>query len=45
LLAALYFSSGLLGVDVGALQRFALKWACLLTLVLIATAWLTGAIT
>lgn len=44
LLAALYFSSGLLGVDVGALQRFSLKWACLLTLVLIATACATGAI-
>lgn len=44
LLAALYLSSGLLGVEVGALQRFSLKWACLLTLIMIACACATGAI-
>lgn len=44
LVAAIYLVSGLLGVEVGALQRFSLKWACLLTLILITTACLTGAI-
>lgn len=44
LVAAIYLVSGLLGVEVGALQRFSLKWACLLTLILIATACLTRAI-
>jgi CitMHS family citrate-Mg2+:H+ or citrate-Ca2+:H+ symporter len=44
LVAALYLIAGLLGRDVGALQRFGLKWAVLLSLVLIATATITGAI-
>jgi CitMHS family citrate-Mg2+:H+ or citrate-Ca2+:H+ symporter len=44
LVAAIYLVTGLLGVEVGALQRFSLKWACLLTLVLIASACLTRAI-
>ena len=44
LVAAIYLVSGLLGVEVGALQRFSLKWACLLTLILIGSACLTGAI-
>jgi CitMHS family citrate-Mg2+:H+ or citrate-Ca2+:H+ symporter len=44
LVAALYLVSGLLDVDVGALQRFSLKWAALLTLVLIVTAAASGAI-
>ena len=45
LVAALYLVSGLVGREVGALQRFALKWAILVTLVLITTAILTGVIT
>lgn len=44
LVAAIYLVSGLLGVEVGALQRFSLKWACLLTLILIVTACVTRAI-
>ena len=44
LIAAIYLVAGLLGVEVGALQRFALKWAALLTLVLIGTAVVTGVI-
>lgn len=44
LIAAIYLVSGLLGCDVGEMQRFALKWAILLTLILIAVALLTGAI-
>ena len=44
LVAAVYLVSGLLGTEVGALQRFALKWALLLTLVMIAAATLTGVI-
>ena len=44
LVAAIYLVSGLLGVEVGALQRFSLKWAALLTLILITSACLTGAI-
>lgn len=44
LVAAIYLLSGLLGKDVGALQRFGLKWALLLTFVLIGTATLSGAI-
>jgi CitMHS family citrate-Mg2+:H+ or citrate-Ca2+:H+ symporter len=44
LVAAIYLVTGLLGVEVGALQRFSLKWACLLTIVLIASACLTRAI-
>lgn len=44
LVAAIYLVSGLLGVEVGAMQRFSFKWACLLTAILIASACLTGAI-
>ena len=44
LVAAIYLVSGLLGREVGALQRYGLPWACLLTLVLIAVAAATGAI-
>lgn len=44
LIAAIYLISGLLGVEVGAMQRFGLKWALLLTFVLIATAVITGVI-
>jgi CitMHS family citrate-Mg2+:H+ or citrate-Ca2+:H+ symporter len=44
LVAAVYLVTGLVGCDLGALQRFALKWAVVVTLVLIATAMATGAI-
>lgn len=44
LVAALYLIAGLLGVEVGAMQRFGLKWALALTLLMIAVAALTGAI-
>lgn len=44
LIAAIYLVSGLLGVEVGAMQRFGLKWALALTLLMIATAVLTAAI-
>jgi CitMHS family citrate-Mg2+:H+ or citrate-Ca2+:H+ symporter len=44
LVPALYLATGLLGVEVGAYQRFALKWALLLVALLIAAATLTGAI-
>jgi len=44
LVAAVYLVAGLLGTEVGALQRFALKWALLLTFVLIGAATLTGVI-
>jgi CitMHS family citrate-Mg2+:H+ or citrate-Ca2+:H+ symporter len=44
LVAAVYLVSGLIGVDVGAMQRFGLKWALLITAVLIAAAALTGVI-
>jgi CitMHS family citrate-Mg2+:H+ or citrate-Ca2+:H+ symporter len=44
LVAAVYLVAGLLGRDVGALQRFGLKWAVLLTLILIAAATVTGVI-
>lgn len=44
LVAAIYLVSGLLGAEVGAMQRFSLKWACLLTLILISAACITGAI-
>lgn len=44
IVAALYLIAGLLGVDVGAMQRFGLPWALALTLVLIAAACLTGVI-
>jgi CitMHS family citrate-Mg2+:H+ or citrate-Ca2+:H+ symporter len=44
LVAAVYLVAGLLETDVGALQRFGLKWAILLVLILIVGACLTGAI-
>lgn len=44
LVAAVYLVSGLLGVEVGAMQRFGLKWALLVTLVLIGAAVITGVI-
>lgn len=44
LVAAIYLVSSLLGAEVGAMQRFGLKWAALLCLVLIAAAVATGAI-
>ncbi len=44
LVAAIYLVSGLIEREVGAMQRFGLPWACLLTLVLIAVAAATGAI-
>jgi CitMHS family citrate-Mg2+:H+ or citrate-Ca2+:H+ symporter len=44
LVAAVYLVAGLLGVEVGEMQRFALKWALLLTLVLIAAATISGVI-
>lgn len=44
LVAALYVLLGLTGVEIGALQRFVLKWALLLTLVMLVAAGLTGAV-
>jgi CitMHS family citrate-Mg2+:H+ or citrate-Ca2+:H+ symporter len=44
LVAALYLISSLLGCEVAAMQRFGLKWAVLLSLVLIAAAAASGAI-
>jgi CitMHS family citrate-Mg2+:H+ or citrate-Ca2+:H+ symporter len=44
LVAALYLISSLLGCEVGAMQRFGLKWALALSLALIAAAAATGAI-
>lgn len=44
LVAAGYLMSGLLKVEVGALQRFSLKWATFSSLVLIAAALVSGAI-
>ncbi|MFV3128371.1 CitMHS family transporter [Niveispirillum sp. KHB5.9] len=44
LVAAVYLVAGMLDVDVGAMQRFALKWAAALAALLVATAVLTGAI-
>ncbi|MEA1676297.1 citrate:proton symporter [Nitrospirillum sp. BR 11163] len=44
LLAPIYLACGLLGVDVGDAQRFALKWALLICGVVLATALATGAI-
>ena len=44
LVAAIYLVCGLLGVEVGALQRFSFKWAVFLTLILIVTACATRAI-
>ncbi|ADG11431.1 CitMHS family transporter [Caulobacter segnis] len=43
LIAAIYLVCGLLEVDVGALQRFALKWAVASSLVMIAAALASGA--
>jgi citrate-Mg2+:H+ or citrate-Ca2+:H+ symporter, CitMHS family len=44
LLASVYLACGLLGIDVADAQRFALKWAVVICLVLILAALLTGAI-
>lgn len=44
LVAAIYLVSSLIGCEVGAMQRFGLKWALLLSLVLIAAAAVSGAI-
>lgn len=44
LLAPIYLACGLLGVDVADAQRFALKWAVLICLVLLGVAMLSGAI-
>lgn len=43
LLAPIYLACGLLGVDVADVQRFALKWAVLISLVVLAAALATGA--
>ena len=44
LLAPIYLACGLLGVDVADVQRFALKWAGLISLVLLVVASVSGAI-
>ncbi len=44
LLAPIYLACGLLGVDVADAQRFALKWAVLISLVVLAAGMATGAI-
>ena len=44
LLASVYLVCGLLGVDVADAQRFSLKWAILLSLIVLVAAILTGAI-
>jgi CitMHS family citrate-Mg2+:H+ or citrate-Ca2+:H+ symporter len=44
LLAPIYLACGLLGVDVADAQRFALKWAVLISLVVLVAAIVTGAI-
>jgi CitMHS family citrate-Mg2+:H+ or citrate-Ca2+:H+ symporter len=44
LLAPIYLACGLLGVSVADAQRFALKWAILISLIVLATALATGAI-
>lgn len=44
LLAPIYLACGLLGVDVADAQRFALKWAVLICLLVLSVAMLTGAI-
>lgn len=44
LLAPIYLACGLLGVDVADAQRFALKWAVLVSLVVLVAAIATGAI-
>ncbi len=45
LIASIYLVAGLLGAEVGDMQRFAFKWAVLLTVVLIVAAIATRAIT
>jgi CitMHS family citrate-Mg2+:H+ or citrate-Ca2+:H+ symporter len=44
LLAPIYLACGLLGVNVADAQRFALKWAMLVCLIVLTVAMLTGAI-
>jgi CitMHS family citrate-Mg2+:H+ or citrate-Ca2+:H+ symporter len=44
LLAPIYLACGLLGVDVADAQRFALKWAVLICLLVLAVAMLSGAV-
>lgn len=44
LVAAVYLVVGMLDVEIGAMQRFALKWAAALAALLVASAILTGAI-
>jgi len=44
LLAPVYLACGLLGVDVAEVQRFALKWAVVICLVVLLAALLTGSI-
>lgn len=44
LLAPIYLACGLLGVDVADAQRFGLKWAVLISLVVLVAAIVTGAI-
>ncbi len=44
LLAPIYLACGLLGVDVADAQRFALKWAALISLLVLAVAIFTGAV-
>lgn len=44
LLAPIYLACGLLGVDVADAQRFSLKWAVLISLIVLAAALVTGAI-
>jgi CitMHS family citrate-Mg2+:H+ or citrate-Ca2+:H+ symporter len=44
LIAAIYLVAGLLGVEVGGMQRFGMRWALLLSLVMIAAAAITGVI-
>jgi CitMHS family citrate-Mg2+:H+ or citrate-Ca2+:H+ symporter len=44
LVAAVYLVVGLLDVEIGAMQRFALKWAAALAALLVLSAVVTGAI-
>jgi CitMHS family citrate-Mg2+:H+ or citrate-Ca2+:H+ symporter len=44
LLAPLYLTCGLLRIDIGEAQRFALKWAALVALIVLGAALLSGAI-
>lgn len=44
LVAAVYLVAGMLDVDVGAMQRFGLKWAAALAALLVVAAVLTGAV-